>query len=247
MSVSVFQIVSHPTKKVTVETKEEEKTYFYSHFKYILILRVIFGYNYIPFQTSTLVDYLLRLYCMGICLSTSVYTFYNMDPISFWPYLFVILEYIITVFISCSFKKSNRRWFFRTISNFESSLINKADYYKKLHILHNVIFSITIITRIFYAISFCFCFRDMCTSINIIISSFITLAVDINQLPRFILFYMIYYQICVIRENFEKEYPSRKNIQEGVKQKSIHDFLNSYRQLLDHTDKLRRPINFLVI
>lgn len=246
MSVPILNITSMAPfpKKNAFEQKQSKS---YSHFRYILVLRVIFGYNYLPFETSRAVQFLIKSYCIIICVTASAVTLYNLDEISFWPYLFVIAEYIITVFISCMLNAKNREKFFKYLESVDCSLNIQFDYYKKIRRTHNIIAFVAVITRTFYAVSFCFCFNDMCSSINIVLSNFIAMAVDINQLPRVIIFYMIYYQIRMLRLNMENTFKSQQIHNYKSNYNSVDDFLHSYKTLLDHADRLKRAIKILVI
>lgn len=237
-------------KSVNVESNNEKMMNAYKYFKPILIFRVLFGYNYELLSNNRCVSYLLKMYCIGLSFSICGFVMYNIQKYAIGPYNIAALEYAITVLISCFSNSSFRYDFFCNVDKLDVKLcIDKNYNYRKLKIIHKIIVIIAIIARAFYATSFCFCFNEICSYVNIATNCFISLAIDMNQIPLVIIFYMSYYQMKVLHINIEKKTVAKPTeiVINKNENNNIKNELEAYKDILNNMDNtLTKALNPLV-
>lgn len=232
--------------KVNVNSNKNKNYSADTYFERILYLRIIFGYNFLPIKTPFIIKLVGKCYCIIISLLTSSYLLYNLDDISMWPYVFVVIEYLITVFMSCFTNNSHREKFLKNIENVDRRLSIPEKHYKKLQIMHSVTALVAIVTRAVYAASFCFCFIDTCSPIKLFIASFVSMAVDVNQLPRSVVFYMCHHQIASLRQKLEKNFCQLPTVSQKFNEYSIKQYLDIYKDVLDNTERINKILSPMV-
>ncbi|GBP62235.1 hypothetical protein EVAR_44643_1, partial [Eumeta japonica] len=165
------------------------------------------------------------------------------------PYVIIIIEYLMNVTSSCFSKKKARDRFFLHMEAIDARLGVKANYYKKISRIHYVIAFYSTVLRVIYILSYCWFFNETCigSAFLYMISGYILLAVDINQLPRVAVFGIVRYKMNLLRQNIELHifHPSFKIFDKIEIAARIRKALFLYKDLLDAVDDISAPINRL--
>ncbi|XP_063365004.1 uncharacterized protein LOC134653550 [Cydia amplana] len=237
------------TKRAAVYPHDYITVRAYKYFRSSYLMSGILGYNFFPFTIfkSRFIRIIFTIYALSVSIGFSYLVLRYVKYLDRSPYVYIAAEYITTVILLLFMNADNRAQFLRSLELIDDKLHVDGSYYYRIQRITQVFVIIAILIRFFYSMAVCFSFKLNCDESPVIVftSGFILIAVDANQIPRLITFFMIKFRVSLLRKKIENLFKNTaiSVIDTKDKRKSLLLYQDIYEDILDSVSIISNQID----
>ncbi|XP_048000277.1 uncharacterized protein LOC125237308 [Leguminivora glycinivorella] len=237
------------TKQALVYPDDYKTVRAYKYFRSSYFLSAVLGYDFFPFtiSKSRIVRIIFAIYAFSVSIGFSYLVLHYVKYLQSSPYVYVAVEYITTVILLLFMSAHRRAKFLRTLEMIDDKLHVDESYYCRIMRITQAFVIIAILMRFFYSMVVCFSFKVNCDESPVIVftTGFILIAVDANQVPRLLTFFMIKFRMSLLRKKVENLFQNTaiSVIDTKDKRKSLLLYQDIYEDILDSINVISKIIN----
>ncbi|XP_063537790.1 uncharacterized protein LOC134747139 [Cydia strobilella] len=237
------------TKRAAVYPHDYKTVRAYKYFRSSYLISAILGYNLFPFTIfkSRFVRIIFTIYALSVSIGFSYLVLRYVKYLDRSPYVYIAAEYITTVILLLFMNADDRAKFLRSLELIDDKLHVHGSYYYRIQKITQVFVIIAILMRFLYSMAVCFSFKLNCDESPVIVftSGLILIAVDANQIPRLITFFMIKFRVSLLRNKLENLFHNTaiSVIDTKDKRKSLLLYQDIYEDIFDSINIISKQID----